>query len=70
MPMKLQISFIATLALFALLSCKGQNKDAEDDRLAAGVHEVRFDASDLSAGVYVYRIQVGDSTQSRQIFVL
>jgi hypothetical protein len=36
----------------------------------AGVHEVKFDASGLSSGVYFYRLRTGDVTQTKQLMVL
>jgi photosystem II stability/assembly factor-like uncharacterized protein len=41
-----------------------------NERREAGVHEVKFDASGLSSGVYVYRLQVGDFVQSRKLLLL
>ena len=36
----------------------------------AGYHEVRFDASGLSSGVYFYRLQAGDFVQTRRLLLL
>lgn len=36
----------------------------------AGVHEVSFDATGLSSGVYLYRMQAGDFTMSRRFVLL
>ena len=36
----------------------------------AGCHEVKFDASGLSSGVYFYRLQAGDFVQTRKLVVL
>jgi len=36
----------------------------------AGYHEVRFDGSGLSSGVYFYRIQAGDFVQAKRILLL
>jgi hypothetical protein len=36
----------------------------------AGVHEVRFDASGLSSGVCLYRLQAEDFVQSRKLIIL
>jgi len=36
----------------------------------AGYHEVRFDGSGLSSGVYLYRIQAGDFAQTRTFLLL
>jgi Secretion system C-terminal sorting domain/Bacterial Ig domain len=38
--------------------------------IEAGYHEVRFDASGLSSGVYFYRLQVGDFVQTRKLLLL
>ncbi len=36
----------------------------------AGVHQTKFDASNLASGVYLYRLQAGDFLQSRKLLVL
>jgi len=36
----------------------------------AGVHDLRFDASGLSSGVYFYRLRAGDFTQSKKFVLL
>jgi len=36
----------------------------------AGYHEVRFDASGLASGVYLYRLQAGDYVQTRKLLLL
>jgi hypothetical protein len=41
-----------------------------NEKKDAGVHEVKFDASGLSSGVYFYRIQVGDFTQTRKLCLI
>jgi hypothetical protein len=41
-----------------------------NDRRDAGVHEVKFDASGLSSGVYFYRIQAGDFVQTRKLVLI
>ncbi|MEW6511195.1 MAG: T9SS type A sorting domain-containing protein [Bacteroidota bacterium] len=41
-----------------------------DERHAAGVHEVRFDAKGLSSGVYFYRFVAGDFVQTRRLLLL
>jgi hypothetical protein len=37
---------------------------------SAGVHNVTFDASNLTSGVYIYRIQAGSFTQSKKMILL
>ncbi|MDD5088462.1 MAG: T9SS type A sorting domain-containing protein, partial [bacterium] len=41
-----------------------------DESLAAGVHSVSFDASDLPSGVYFYRLQAGQFMQTRKMVLL
>lgn len=38
-----------------------------DENVEAGTHEVNFNASELSSGVYIYRLQAGDQTITRQM---
>ena len=39
-------------------------------QVAAGRHTVNFDASRLSSGVYLYRLQAGSSVQTRKLTIL
>jgi hypothetical protein len=41
-----------------------------NERRGAGVHEVKFDGANLASSVYFYRLQAGDFTQSRRLFLL
>jgi hypothetical protein len=36
----------------------------------AGSHELSFDASNLSSGVYVYSLQVGANVESRKMVLV
>ena len=36
----------------------------------AGVHQVRFDAQDLAAGIYVYRLSSGDFVQRKKMILI
>jgi hypothetical protein len=38
-----------------------------DDKKQAGTYIVNFDAGDLPAGVYYYRLQAGNFSQSRKM---
>jgi hypothetical protein len=41
-----------------------------DGRVAAGRHTVNFDASNLSSGVYLYRLQAGSQIMTRKLTIL
>jgi hypothetical protein len=41
-----------------------------NERSEAGVHEVKYDASRLSSGVYFYRLQAGDFVSTKKLVVL
>ena len=40
------------------------------EQLVAGTHNVTFDASDLSNGVYFYRLQAGDVVDTKRMVLL
>ena len=41
-----------------------------DESLSSGTHTVTFDASSLSSGVYLYRLQSNAYTQTRKLLIL
>ncbi|MDD3557075.1 MAG: T9SS type A sorting domain-containing protein [Melioribacteraceae bacterium] len=41
-----------------------------NDNLSAGSYEVNFDASNLAAGMYVYRLQAGDFVSAKKMMLL
>ncbi|HKJ82339.1 MAG TPA: T9SS type A sorting domain-containing protein, partial [Ignavibacteriaceae bacterium] len=44
--------------------------DLVNQELSAGVHTVDFDASNISSGVYFYRIQAGSFVQSKKMILM
>jgi hypothetical protein len=38
-----------------------------NERRNAGIHEVKFDGSNLASGVYFYRLQAGDFVQTKRL---
>jgi hypothetical protein len=41
-----------------------------DGKMETGVHEVKFDGSNLASGVYFYRLQAGDFTRTKRLLLL
>jgi len=41
-----------------------------EGEVEAGYHEVKFDASELASGVYLYRMQAGEFVQTRKLVLL
>ncbi len=41
-----------------------------NEQKAPGTYEVRFEAGDLASGVYVYRLQAGNFTQTRKLMLM
>jgi hypothetical protein len=41
-----------------------------NDQLSAGWHRVNFDASGLSSGTYIYRLQAGDRVETRKLMLI
>jgi len=61
-------SGLVTLKVFNLL---GQEVATLVDKAQnAGEHVVDFDASELASGIYIYRIQVGNSSLSKKMILL
>lgn len=41
-----------------------------DEAVSAGRHEVQFDGSNLSGGVYIYRIRANQFVQTRKMVLV
>ncbi len=58
---------MVTLKIYDILG--KEVKTLVNEQKPTGRYEVKFDASDLASGVYIYRIQVNPATSSGQVFV-
>ena len=56
------------LSVFDILGC--EVGVLVNERRGAGVHEVKFDGSNLASGVYFYRLQAGDYVASKKMLIL
>lgn len=57
-----------TLTVYNVL---GQNVSTlVDENMNAGVHQITWDASDVSSGVYFYRLNANDKTETRKMMLL
>jgi hypothetical protein len=45
-------------------------KTLVNEQMPAGKHSVRFDATDLSSGIYFYQIKAGDFSQSKKMILI
>jgi hypothetical protein len=57
-----------TLTVYDLLG--REVKKIVDEYRQSGVHTVTFDASDLASGIHFYRLQAGESVESRRMVLL
>ena len=57
-----------TLSVYDLLG--RQVSVLVNERRSAGVHEAKFDGSNLASGVYFYRLQAGDFAQTKRLLLL
>jgi len=65
---QLPINGYVTLKIYDLL---GQEiATLVNEQKSAGKYEVKFDASDLASGVYIYRIQAGEFNASKKLILL
>ncbi len=57
--------------LLSIYNTLGQKvRTVVNQRQAAGVHTISFDASDLASGIYFYRLQAGNFVQVRKMILL
>lgn len=59
---------IVRLEVFNLLGQKVA--DLVNEQMTAGYHAVRFDASALASGIYIYRIQAGSFVQTKKMMLI
>lgn len=64
----LPVAGLATLKVYNML---GQEvATLVNEHKSTGLHTVRFDASSLSSGTYIYRLQSGSFTQTRKMMLI
>ncbi len=63
-----QSSINSKLIIYDVLGRKV--KTLVDENLRGGIYEVRFDASGLAGGIYYYRLQSGDFTETKKLVLL
>ncbi|MBD3383903.1 T9SS type A sorting domain-containing protein, partial [candidate division KSB1 bacterium] len=67
-PFMLKKSGYTTLDVYDVLGHKVT--ELVRDNLDAGSHKVQFDASELTSGVYFYKIRSGDFFASRKMILM
>jgi hypothetical protein len=65
---KVQGSEFTTLKVYDILG--REVRTLVNENLEPGSYEVTFDAAGLASGVYLYRLQAGEFTQTRRLVVL
>ena len=64
------LSIASHVRLLVFNSLGQQVATIVDGEVAAGSHQVEFDAARLAGGVYFYRIQAGAYVETRRLVVL
>ncbi len=59
---------LATITIFDILGRKVET--LVDDYQTAGLHQVTWNAGDFASGLYYYRIQVGDYTETKNMLLM
>jgi hypothetical protein len=59
---------MVTLKIYDILG--KEVKTLVNEQKTKGRYEINFDASNLSSGVYIYRIQVNDFVSSKKMILL
>ena len=49
---------------------KGNQRMLVDEEKPAGVYELRFNAQNLSSGMYLYRLRAGDFVSTKRMLIL
>lgn len=75
-PFNPSTSINFTLAENGLVSLKVYNLLGQEvaslvnQRMASGSHSIRYDASGLASGVYIYRLQAGNQVQTKKMMLI